>query len=455
MNAPRAALPVALVVAAAASAGVLAQDGRLPGLELATVPPELEGHEYAPRARPLPDERRPLFDPEDPDREWFGRRSFPEWERLTGEWGGARARLEDAGLTISSSFILDWSSAWSGGISSRATRRTLFDFNMTLDLERAAGWEGGTVFVDFYSTNKSGGSADVGDFQGFSNIETDRSLDQIAEVWFEQVSLSGALRFKVGKIDANSEFGFIDSAGDFLNSSAGLSPTVFALPTYPDPAFGVVAQVFPTESSFVSLGVFDGAATVDGVRTGTRGPSTFFSDDLSDDYFLIAEGGLDWEFSGARAGRFSLGAWHHTGKFDTFDGGTQSGATGFYALAEQRLWTRDLVAEDSDRGVYAFGQFGWADKDVSEAEIHLGAGLSTLGTFRTRDDDSAGVYLSWVKLNRDAGFTDDEFVVELFYRAMVTPAVSLTPDLQIIVNPGGDSGVDTAIVASIRLEIVF
>lgn len=38
---------------------------------------------------------------------------------------------------------------------------------------------------------------------------------------------------------------------------------------------------------------------------------------------------------------------------------------------------------------------------------------------------------------------------------MVTPAVSLTPDLQIIVNPGGDSSVDTAIVASIRLEIVF
>lgn len=455
MHPPRARLTVASFALAVCAPGAIGQDGRLTGLELVNVPPDLEGHDYAPRAKPAPDEPRARFSPDDPEREWFGRRPFLTWERFTGDWGGARARLEDAGLSVSSSFLLDWSGAWSGGVSGRATRRTLFDFNLTLDLDRSLGWEGGTVFLDFYSTNKSGGSADIGDFQGFSNIETDRSLDQIAELWFEQVALDGALRFKVGKIEANSEFAFVDSAAHFLNSSAGFSPTIFALPSYPDPAFGVVAQVFPSDSIFLSFGVFDGAAVVDGVRTGTRGPSTFFSDDLSDDYFVIAEGGVGWELGGARTGRFSLGAWRHTGKCDAFDGGTQRGVTGVYAIAEQRLWTRDLAAEDSDRGVYAFGQFGWGDKDVSEAELHLGAGLSTLGTFRTRDDDSAGVYFSWVKLNRDAGFDDDEFVVEVFYRAMVTPAVSLTPDLQIIVNPGGDSSVDTAIVASIRLEIVF
>lgn len=457
MNAHRAALPLSLMALAALAPGALGQDRPFAGIDLVSVPPDLEGHPDAPRTRPAPPTppAPPASDTPDDPRDWFGHRPLLSWERLTGDWGGARTRLEDAGLTISSSFLLDLSSAWSGGQSGRATRRTLFDFNMTLDLERSLGWEGGTVFLDFYSTNKTGGSRDVGDFQGFSNIETDRSLDQIAELWFEQVALDGTLRFKAGKIEANSEFAFVDSAAHFLNSSAGFSPTIFALPSYPDPAFGVVAQVFPVDTMFLSFGVFDGAATVDGVRTGTRGPSSFFSDELSDDYFLIAEGGIGWELEGARPGRFSLGVWHHTGDFDTFDGATQRGATGLYAIAEQRLWTRDLADADSDRGVYAFGQLGIADPDVSEAELHLGAGLSAMGTFHARDDDSAGVYVSWVKLNRDAGFDDDELVVEVFYRAMLTPAVSLTPDLQLIVNPGGDSSVDAALVASIRLEIVF
>lgn len=429
-----------------------AQDGAF-DVELVGVPVDLEGHESAPRTRPAVVTPEPVEAPA--ERDWFGGRSVLQWDRLAGDWGGARTRLADAGLTFEASYIFEWSGVWKGGASGRGTRRTLLDVNITLDAGRAFGLDGGTLFFDASSTSKSGGSEEVGDAQGFSNIETDESVDQIAELWYEQVFGDGALRFKAGKIEANAEFAFVNAAGEFINSSAGFSPTVLGFPTYPDPATGVVAQAFLSERVSISVGVFDGAAGVDGVRTGTRGPSTFFSSDLSDDYFFVGELGLGWELPSARAGRVGLGVWRHTGKWATFDGGEKSGTSGVYALAEQRLWARDPNDSDSDAGLHVFAQFGWADRDVSEIELHAAAGLTLLGVFGSRGDDAAGVYVSWARMNERAGYDADETAIEFFYRLQLTPWISLKPDVQVILNPGGDGRAETAVVASLRAEIVF
>lgn len=429
------------------------------GFEVADVPIDLSGHDRAPRRREAPQndaEAQPEDLPEEAAAEalgdWFGGRPIWEWQRATGDWNNIRTRLEEGGLSIEGSYTMDWSSVLSGGLARGSSTRTLFDINATFDLQSMLGWTGASVFIDFYSINGNSVSSDAGDFQGISNIENDEDRDQIAELWFEQVLMDGSLRIKLGKIEANSEFAFVESAAEFINSSAGFSPTIFTFPSYPDPATGIVVQAFPLERLSLSFGFFDGAAAVDGVPTGRRGPSSFFSDDLSDDYFIIGEGGYTWTVGENRDGRFSGGLWHHTGDFTTFNAETQDGTTGFYALLEQRLTVRE---SSEDAGWYAFGQFGWADPDVSEAEYHAGAGLSTLGTFSGRDDDAAGVYLSWVGLSQAAGYSDDELIVEVFYRWQITPWASIKPDLQLIVNPGGDSSVDTAVVGSLRFEVVF
>lgn len=444
-------------------AGLLAVSGRAWGQEserepLATAetmeldPPHLEGHEDGSRTRvqePAPAEPAA--------RDWFGSKSWWEWETATGDWGGVRAWFDEHGITIAGSYTLDWSSVWDGGINRRASTRRLFDVNTTFDLEKMAGLKGGSVFIDFYSTDGRGGSDDAGDTHGISNIATGDNLDQVAELWYEQWLFERVLRLKFGKVDANSEFAFVDCGGTYLNSAVGISTPVFTLPTYPDPAMSVNAFLYPTEWMYVGVGLYDGA-TADGIPTGRNGPATFFSDDRSDSWFTIAELGFTWSSVGCLGhGRCCLGGWYHSADFERFDGTIDEGTEGVYVVAEQQLMRAGDKDDAAERGLYAFFRYAWADEEVSAAGQHFGGGLMLKGTFAGRDDDEAGIFVSTLLLSDATGatFEGDETAVELYYRLSLTPFFHITPDLQWIGNPSGDPSVDDAVVGALRFEIDF
>lgn len=457
MHARRASLIVAIVGTAPGAIPAVAQPfaevsntaseemvgpQNVPGRRTRTQTPDPAAPPSAGPAEPA----EPAEDPgePEPEREWFGHRDWHHWDRMTGDWSGLRTNMEASGLTIAASYTGEWFGVVSGGARRHGAVRGFLDVNATLDLGTAVGWDGATVFADAYWIDGNSISEHAGDFQGVSNAEAEDRL-QLAELWYEHVLLDGSLRFKVGKIEANAEFAFVDAAGDFVNSSAGFSPTIVGIPSYPDPAFGVVLSWSPGDRFSLTGAVFDGASAVDGVRTGTRGPKSFFDDDLSDDYFWIAQADYAWD--GGRAG---VGVWHHTGDFERFTGGTVSGTTGLYALGEHRVWS-----PEEGRGIDLVAQFGWADDAVSEAEWHLGVGAAWNGPWSARPDDAAGLYVSHVGLSDDAGFTDDETVFECFYRFQITPWASVKPDMQYIVRPGGSSDIDDALVVGVRFEISF
>ncbi|QQS08593.1 MAG: carbohydrate porin [Phycisphaerales bacterium] len=417
---------------------------------LDTGPSTLPGQERGPRTTTT----EPI---ETPPREWFGSTPWTHWTRVTGDWNGGRTWLEDNGLTISGSYVVDYASVLDGGIETTGSFRQLIDLNAAWNLEKSLGWKGAKAFVDAQFSFTGGGSADAGDFQGISSLSTGtKNIHQISQLWLQQELLDNRLRLKAGKIDATSEFDFISFAGDFLNS-AGINTVnaLSSLPTYPNPATGVVAFAYPTEQTYLGIGLFDGA-TLDGFPTGPRGPATFFSDDDSDSLFYIGEAGLSWD-TDAGTGRATIGAWHHTADLPEFSGGTSSGNTGFYALIEQQAWRRGQTDELKDKGLFAFAQGGTSDKEVTAAAVSIAAGLVLKGTFDSRFDDNAGLLIAFAGFSDAAGspFTDDEIAVEVYYKIQLTPAISLTPDLQYIMNPSGVSTVDDAIVAGLRAAITF
>jgi porin len=262
------------------------------------------------------------------------------------------------------------------------------------------------------------------------------------------------MRIKFGKVDANSEFAFVDAAGSFLNSAAGISTPIFAMPTYPDPAMSMNVFVYPTPWLYAGGGIYDGA-TLDGIPTGRNGPTTFFSDKRSDSWFSIGEAGLTWGgVDSWGAGRLAVGGWHHTADFERFDGGTERGVSGVYVVGEQQL-LRGTAGED--HGLFAFARYAWTDENVSAAGQHIGGGLVLKGTFPGRDDDEAGLFVSRLLLSDAPGatFEGDETVVELYYRFNLTPFIHLTPDLQWIGNPSGDSSIKDAVVGALRVEVDF
>jgi carbohydrate-selective porin OprB len=379
-------------------------------------------------------------------------RRWLDGERLTGEWLGARGWLRDRGFELEGTYIGDLSRALRGGVREQTDYRSLVDLNGTFDLERLVGLPGATVFFDAYAIVGDYGSGDVGDFQIYSNIDNPKDRLQLAELWWQQMLFGELLRLKVGKFDANSEFAFVDAAGDFINSSAGFSPTIFTMVTYPDPGTGVVAFVDPEGPLYAGVGFFDGAAAT-GALLGKRGPKTFFRSDS--DHFVIGELGGNWdETARFGPGRVAVGPWYHSADFERFDGSSAGGTGGFFGLFEQRVFALEPEREEGTRDVRLFGQYGWADPDVSAANQHASLGVLFTGPFAFRASDTTGAMVTWVDLSDQdaAGFPSDETAVELFYRLQLTSFFSLKPDLQIIDDPGGLHE-DTAVVGTLRFEV--
>ena len=48
-----------------------------------------------------------------------------------------------------------------------------------------------------------------------------------------------------------------------------------------------------------------------------------------------------------------------------------------------------------------------------------------------------------------------ETVLELYYAIKVTPWLTITPDFQVITNPGGDTDARDALVGAVRVKIAF
>ncbi len=358
---------------------------------------------------------------------------------------GVLARLAESSVRVGASWIGEYSAIVQGGVERTDGFRDLLTIDVGLDLERLLGVERTQVFAQLMSVNPSrGGSGVAGDFGGYSNIEIDRSLDAVYELWVEHEFDEIGLRVKFGKVDANSEFAAVDIAGGFSNSSAGFSPTIFALPTYPDPAVSLNLFLELSDTIELGYGFYDGATGADGVTTGGRGFGTFFGDSRSNDWFHIAQLRASWD-----CGSVTVGGWHHTGRFTAFDGREETGAHGFFAAAEHQL-----VA---DR-VHVFGQLAWAPEDLSEAHWHCGVGVVVDRLIC--DKDQAGVYVSFVDLSDETGavFADNETAIDVYYAYEINSNVTIRPEAQYIAQPSGGGaggGAGDVIVLGGRLEISF
>ena len=390
------------------------------------------------------------------DKPWW------EWPRATGDWGGTRTWLEDHGLTLDATYTADfWVNTRGGRSTSGACAYLgLVDVALTFDTEKAGLWDGGIIFIDFQDIHGSTISErHVGDLQFLDNIEgPDRT--QVSEYWYRQSLLDGKLAFKLGKMDANSDFAYVDYGQEFIHSSPGFPPNI-PLPTYPDPALGAVLFIEPVEWCYLNAGVYDGAGT--GNRwdweAAFHGP---------DDSFTIVELGLRPTFtlgSQRLPGTYRVGGWYHSGSWDLLATGQEPetplrrrrGNTGVYVAIDQQLLLEQPDDDQDRQGLGMFFQFSWADSRHNEISQYYGGGFEYVGLLPTRDRDVTGIGMFHGSLSgrlQSAEQRYSETAIELFHRFQVTPCLVVKPDLQYIVNPGGGDTRD-ALVAGVRVEMSF
>lgn len=358
-------------------------------------------------------------------------------------------------IAIRGSYTYDYSYNVSGGIASGSSNRSFLDVGLNVDLQSALNWENGTAAIGFQKYSGDNASDLVGDFQGTGSNDAD-DVEILSELWIERFFLEDTLRVKVGKIDANSEFAYVDKGTEFVNASFLFSPTIFTFTTSPDTAVGTNLFFYPYENVYGGFGVYDGATQL-GRSTGKSGLDSIFRSPGS--LFFIAEVGGSWNNEkGQLPGRLGLGVWRHNANFERFDGGVENGAEGYYIVFDKTVWERNVNSNDQRQSLDTFLQYGYASGSISEVEQHIGFGLVVSNPLGARTEDVSGFGLTWVDFTDEpaAGFDEpSELVIECFYKIQFNPFLSIKPDLQYVIDPGGNANLDNAFVPGLRVDASF
>ena len=369
--------------------------------------------------------------------------ALEERNRLLGDWGGLRSIWEKNGLLVDLVYTAEYVENLNGGLKKGGDYRGDVSLFLELDTEEANWWDNGEFFAHLQEQHGEGITERyVGDFQVLSNIDADHYF-QISELWYKHHFLEDKLWMKIGKLEANTDFAFVDFGSEFINSSAGFHPTI-PLVTYPDQDWGVVLGIETNEHLSVNIGAFQGRPN--------GGRSVGHSIDKLYGPMLLLEPTIHFEWA-SMPGHLHIGYWHNGDEFERLDGsGSTDGTDGFYLSLDQTVY---LENDEEEQGIGMFAQYASSDEDYIEAERYYGVGLQWAGALDFRDEDIAGLGVYHVELSKDGGFSkNSETVYELFYKIQVNAWCSVKPDVQYIVNPGGTKNKD-ATVFGVRTEIVF
>jgi porin len=377
--------------------------------------------------------------------------SWLNGDYATGKWFGARPLFEDHGVTVNSSLLYSPMFKNSGGANDKTSGKgyTLFNLGVTLDTEKAGLWKGGKFYALYQKktgygiSGPNGDSGVMGDWMGLDGWDW-RQMSQMSEYWYQQELFDKKLRMKVGKQDANCDFGYLNSGWNFMNTAFSVNPTT-PMPTYPDQAFGFMAEINPKE--WLSI------------RNGTYSRYS--------NPFNISEIEVKSNIK-KKPGRYMVGAWEmsDTTGMSVATGVDPSAGTiynnfnrnfGGYVGFEQMVYKEKLDDDNDLQGLIVFGQAGMSPSNKNDMSKYLGGGINYVGPIKNRDKDILGIGVASgnfaSRLGDITGQVGSETVVECFYRAQITPWAYLQPDVQFIMNPSGMYG--NSVAFGVRSVIVF
>lgn len=326
----------------------------------------------------------------------------------------------------------------------------------------ASGHDGLTGLLSLEYHNGANFSAGrVGAFQTITSTDAQPGDIRLYEAWIQREVLGGKGGVRAGLIDLNRLYDVQETASLFLNASHGIGPDfsdsgVNGPSIYPTTALAVTGLYRPAEGWTAQLGVFDAVAG-DPAHRGR-----FVAIELSARQGALIVAQVEKRF-GDRL-RIEGGGWTYTAAFPSLDQADAAGAPrrvhgndGVYGLVEGRILAKP--------GGGAGGLSGWlrlgrGNGDINPVEGYLGAGLVYTGLFPGRDADQAGVAVARAAFGQGARAAGDlagkpigdaETNVEATYLYVFRNWLSLQPDLQYVIHPGGDERLRNALVVGFRL----
>jgi porin len=372
----------------------------------------------------------------------------PDWvhgDHLTGEWGGARTWLAEHGVTFDLVYAAEgFANAAQQAAGENGGFNGHLDVAVTLDFEVMGLWKGGKFYVLGQNNHGVGINEFVGSATEISNIEA-APYTQLGEFFYEQ-SFGSLVRIRLGKQDANREFGTPRFGGNFINNNFGMLPSS-PLPSYPTNGLGAVAVVQPVWWLILKGSFFEGQPKV-----GSYGFDSAFAKDAGN--FVIASANVVHRYGeeDRHTGTSTAGFFRQQGQFTEFTDAptprTFSESWGLFFQNDERIYLNP--GDENDPRCFTFiSRLGWSQPDRNNIGLFVGASLAYHG-IGTRQDDTVGVGFGWFTVAQQVNGTPGpgtEFFVEIFYKWRMTKFMSLQPDVQYYRTPGGD-GQDALLVGA-------
>jgi porin len=421
---------------------------------------------------------------------------------MTGDWGGARTKLAENGISFNVETLQYVQGNAHGGVDQNNAFRYggHSDFFLQLDTYRMGLWPGGYFKVSGETQWGQGIANKVGSIlpPNFATLllESGQPGGTALSEYYMMQFLSPKIGVIAGMVDLTqlpgSNVFFSDRYGQFMNTGFWFNPVAFS--TVPLAAMTAGAIYMPTDwLSGATLVVDDhGRPTRSGFETGFHGPTGVtilqtatltvkpfgqtghqrFNISLSTRDHLALEDIDRLVLSGLTAPSFSrlnlprtivVGGrnWRlrnpilRAGLSRVLEPNAEGGDWGLWYDFDQYLYTSP---NDKDQGFGLFGSFGWGNPKFNPVNTFYSVGLGGKGLVPDRAKDRYGLGYFCMSISDQMPSILDaqkEQGAELFYNVEITPWLHITPDLQVLIDPTGSDRYGTALVYGLRMQMSF
>jgi len=291
---------------------------------------------------------------------------------------------------------------------------------LSSDIELEKTFNSGKIFLHIESGSGKGLDEKTGYF--FSPVNYDAIGENII------------LLDPTGYLDQNNFAN--DETTQFLNGIFRNSQTI----EFPENSPGIHFLFSPSDKFEIECGVID--------AEGEWNDLSEF-DDIFRSIFYFLQTEIKTNLSG-KEGNYRIYGWINTADHTEWlnPAKTDKKNYGFGISIDQNL----------NENLGLFFRIGWQDKSVSPNDVNWSVGLNISGKKWRRENDNLGVAFGQNLFSDDykkAGNSGKtESIGEIYYNFYVNQYISISPDIQIIDNAGGEDR-STLTVAGLRMQIDF
>lgn len=398
---------------------------------------------------------------------------------LTGDWGGLRSDLRDKGVDISIGYTGELATNVSGGTQKAVTETGQVTVGAAIDADKLIGLNGGSfqATVTYRRGHNLQQTAGLDTLLQVQEVYGRGQTFRLTEFSYAQ-DLGGGLDVELGRLPIGNDFSSFSC--DFMNGSFCGAPigNIGGDFWYNWPVSQWAARVRVRHgSSYAMLGAYevnprnlDNSFTI-GHFKGATGVLVPFE---AGRQVRLGSAGLP--------GLYRVGGWYSTANADDVLLGRdrlpaiaanepmlqRSGRYGGFVMLNQQLTGHYVVQANGDahttQGITAFATFTQADRHTARVDNQITTGLRYLGFASGRPNDFLQIGAARTHLNARSALREEletgealdqsaEYEVEVDYGLQLTPWMNVQPNVQYVVNPGGDKERNDVVILGMKTSI--